>query len=693
MDNPINEMFHRLIRRNRGNRNKDSMCIMENGELQYSPVDQTQSFSKYFEDLALPKDKGYDPEFLDLCNVWHKTIEQLCEQENLTTEFSTQNICDAIKQLHFGKATDKLGLAAEHFKNSPAIVTQFLTDCFNTIMKDKLIPHIFKSGIVIPVLKKGKNPMMMDNYRGIAVTPVVSKLCECTILPSLTQNFKQSTLQFGFTKGMSMLMAGLIISEARAEVKHRTIEPLYLITVDSQKAFDVVDRIIMLDELHEHKQNHSMWTIVKKLIQWSSLKGVRQGGILSPFLYKVYVNNLREDLKSHSLGFKIGTTYVGCPTCANDVAFISNCEQELQCMLSVTNHHANQSRVTINSSKTKTVILNKPKSINRSDLQWTLGKNYIYPSEDTTHLGLIRAEIKENDVNIEARISIARRTLYSLMNTGLHGTNGLNPQTSYKIYQSYVIPRLLYGMEILPLNQKQMDIFSRFHKKNLRNFQSMPARTATGAVYLILGALTIEAEIHKRQLSFLYNIVSCDNSTILDLVDRQLIMNMDNQQSFFCKVAGTLAMYDLPSIDSLKQQPPSKLKWKSSVKMALQKYWTKFFLEEIESKTTLVHLDRTLLKIGSVHLVLTSLSSTISDVKKGAVKTRLLTGTYLFESNKHKFSGGKESSLCRLCGTSNEDITHFLLLCPALHQQRKALFCNLNLSDLYYWHVRMDCKI
>ncbi|CAC5411266.1 unnamed protein product [Mytilus coruscus] len=103
----------------------------------------------------------------------------------------------------------------------------------------------------------------------------------------------------------------------------------------------------------------------------------------------------------------------------------------------------------------------------------------------------------------------------------------------------------------------------------------------------------------------------------------------------------------------------------------------KIFLEEIESKTTLVHLDRTLLKIGSVHPVWTSLSSTISDVKKGAVKIRLLTGTHLFESNKHKFSGGKESSLCRLCGTSNEDITHFLLLCPALHQQRKALFSNL----------------
>ncbi|CAC5367579.1 unnamed protein product [Mytilus coruscus] len=145
MDNPSNEMFHRLIRCNRGNRNRDLMCIMENGELHYSATEQTQRFSKYFVDLAVPKDKGYDSEFLDLCNVRHNIIQKLGEQENITPKFSTQNICDAIKKLLSGKATDELSLAAEHFKNFPAIVTQFLTDFFNTIMKDKLIPHIYLS--------------------------------------------------------------------------------------------------------------------------------------------------------------------------------------------------------------------------------------------------------------------------------------------------------------------------------------------------------------------------------------------------------------------------------------------------------------------------------------------------------------------------------------------------------------------
>jgi hypothetical protein len=47
--------------------------------------------------------------------------------------------------------------------------------------------------------------------------PVISKLVEYAILPTLAENFTQSTLQFGFTKGMSMLMVGFLISETRAE--------------------------------------------------------------------------------------------------------------------------------------------------------------------------------------------------------------------------------------------------------------------------------------------------------------------------------------------------------------------------------------------------------------------------------------------------------------------------------------------
>ena len=137
-----------------------------------------------------------------------------------------------------------------------------ITDIFNEILQSKTIPDLFKSGILTPVLKKTKDPTNLDNYRGITVTPVIGKLFESVLLPRLSQSFDQSSLQFGFTKGLSPVMSALIVSEARAGVKMNSCAPLFLVTLDSRKAFDVVNHIIMLDNLYEAGIHPAIWTII-----------------------------------------------------------------------------------------------------------------------------------------------------------------------------------------------------------------------------------------------------------------------------------------------------------------------------------------------------------------------------------------------------------------------------------------------
>lgn len=97
-------------------------------------------------------------------------------------------------------------------------------------------------------------------------------------------------------------------------------------------------------------------------------------------------------------------------------------------------------------------------SSNGENLSWTLGENELALSDSTVHLGVVRAGKKEPELNIKNRISLARRTSYSLINTGLHGTNRLNPKTSYIIYRAYVIPRLLYGLEVISLTKTQLQL-------------------------------------------------------------------------------------------------------------------------------------------------------------------------------------------------------------------------------------------
>ena len=75
---------------------------------------------------------------------------------------------------------------------------------------------------------------------------------------------------------------------------------------------------------------------------------------------------------------------------------------------------------------------------------------------------------------------------------------------------------------VLPLHVSQITELKQFHTKTMRCFQSLPVRTATSAVYLLLGALPIEAELHKRQLSLIYSILASENKKLKNLMERQL---------------------------------------------------------------------------------------------------------------------------------------------------------------------------
>ena len=69
------------------------------------------------------------------------------------------------------------------------------------------------------------------------------------------------------------------------------------------------------------------------------------------------------------------------------------------------------------------------------------------------HLGISSAGKKEYNINTTERISSARQTSYSLIYTSINGSNGLSPKVSYLIYRTYMMPRFLYGPEVVPLTK------------------------------------------------------------------------------------------------------------------------------------------------------------------------------------------------------------------------------------------------
>ena len=72
-----------------------------NGKEINSADEQRMAFAKYYENLSIPKDNGYESAYLELCSVRHNIIAQLCEDSSETVEpFTVKEISEAISKLN-----------------------------------------------------------------------------------------------------------------------------------------------------------------------------------------------------------------------------------------------------------------------------------------------------------------------------------------------------------------------------------------------------------------------------------------------------------------------------------------------------------------------------------------------------------------------------------------------------------------
>lgn len=57
-------------------------------------------------------------------------------------------------------------------------------------------------------------------------------------------------------------------------------------------------------------------------------------------------------------------------------------------------------------------------------------------------------------------------------------------------------------------------------------------------------------------------------------------------------------------------------------------------------------------------------------MRRAQVKVKMLTGSYILQSNRSKFNKYAVSDTCPLCKCASENLSHFLLECPSLQPVR-----------------------
>ena len=93
--------------------------------------------------------------------------------------------------------------------------------------------------------------------------------------------------------------------------------------------------------------------------------GEEQGKILSPLLYKVYADNLLQKLEDSGQGVCIGTTFVGSPTCDDDVLLVSSKVPDMQGMVNINQSYSVRKTTVLHALHKKRSLLpyrTRPKS-------------------------------------------------------------------------------------------------------------------------------------------------------------------------------------------------------------------------------------------------------------------------------------------------------------------------------------------
>ena len=139
-----------------------------------------------------------------------------------------------------------------------------------------------------------------------------------------------------------------------------------MLLLDTSKAFDRIEYV----RLYELLRDRNMCSKVLRLIitmyrsqkmqgrwgeivssQFSVSNGVKQGGVMSPVLFTVYLGNLLKILKQLSIGCKIGATYLGLFGYADDLNLLCPSISGLKEMLKICEDYASDYNIIFNSKK------------------------------------------------------------------------------------------------------------------------------------------------------------------------------------------------------------------------------------------------------------------------------------------------------------------------------------------------------
>ena len=296
-------------------------------------------------------------------------------------------------------------------KNLPNTAAYKYTILFNNIINNNYYPDSWKQAKVLPILKKGKDPLIPSSYRPISLLPNISKIFESLLNTTLTDFCNENKIipdqQFGFRHEHSTSHAiNKFLSDSMTYLNKR--QSIAACLIDLEKAFDSVWLKGLFYKLKEKKispyiirllyfmnQDRSFITVsnTEKSSQTFKVEeGLQQGTVNSPLIFNIYNSdvlnkfNLNNNNQSHSLAFADDLLVYCGGNYPDDLAF------KLEKIVNKINAYYLDWHLKINPEKCETILIRQP--IHILSAKKRIGKTFKFAFPTLTKTQLSRTNDK-----------------------------------------------------------------------------------------------------------------------------------------------------------------------------------------------------------------------------------------------------------------------------------------------------------